>query len=302
MKTQKKCFLIYNNAIDASSIHKILKNQMIETIDQFVFSSENNLFNNSIREKIKSCSFTLAIVNDFTPNISFEIGISIGLEKPTLMILIKDNLKIPDELKTIQTVRSPLNDIDILTISIEKFLTQNQKGKLKVENKKLKPIEINDSIFQNKISQLEQIRIKGNENELFAFLKDFFINDLAIEKIQISNEIEDRGIDFTIWDYDPSNNLTKPIPVEIKLGKLSQNAIMKSESQMIQIINRFEGNFGLLLYLDREGKRLNQSNSLNPLIIKMDIRDFIEKIKGKSFWNFILEQRNNIAHKGFLNG
>lgn len=295
MDNQKKCFLICNSGIDISSINSILRDNSINVIDQFDFSPNNHDFNFSIREKVKSCNFSLAIINEFTTNISYEIGVSIGLNKSILMILINDSVKIPPDMNSFQFIRCPINDIELLKFSINEFLTNLQKGKNKINTKKIKTVE-NTEELQNKISQIERIRTEGNSRELENFIENFFTNELAIDKIQISTEKQDRGIDFVLWNYDPSNNFTKPIPVQIKMGNLSINTIKNAENQLIKSINLYEGNFGCLFYLDKEGKRFKQNFSLNPIIIQMDIRDFIEKIRGKNFWSFILEQRNKIAH------
>lgn len=295
MVDQKKCFLIYNSGVNINSITSVLQENNINVIDQFDFSPNNYDFNTSIREKVKSCNFSLAIIDEFSTNITFEIGVSVGLNKPILLVIINDTIKIPANMNSLRFIRNSLNDFDLFRFSIKEFIQNLPQGKIKINTKKIKSVE-NTEELQNKISQIERIRTEGNEVELANFIEDFFNKELALAKIQISTEKQDRGIDFVLWNYDPSYNFTKPIPVEIKMGTLSNNSIKNAENQLINAINRYDGNFGYLLYLDREGRKFQQNYSLNPMIIRMDISEFVEGIKGKSFWNFTLEQRNKIAH------
>ncbi|MEH7148814.1 hypothetical protein, partial [Priestia megaterium] len=111
---------------------------------------------------------------------------------------------------------------------------------------------------------------------------------------------QDKGVDFVLWldELDEVNQLFGNILlIEMKIGSLTKEVIDAGERQLQQYLENTNNKVGLLLYFDREGKRFKLGGSLNPLIIRMDIEDFIFEVnKKKNLVNVILDCRNKIAH------
>jgi len=53
---------------------------------------------------------------------------------------------------------------------------------------------------------------------------------------------------------------------------------------------------GLLLYLDREGRRFDQIRWDTPYVLRFDLEDFARALKQKPFANIIVEKRNRLVH------
>jgi hypothetical protein len=53
---------------------------------------------------------------------------------------------------------------------------------------------------------------------------------------------------------------------------------------------------GLLLYLDRSGRRSKLEYTGNPYVLKYDLEDFARALLEKPFTAVLLERRNQLVH------
>ena len=68
------------------------------------------------------------------------------------------------------------------------------------------------------------------------------------------------------------------------------------ENQLKNSLIQEKSEFGLLLYLDKSGKKFTENYSLSPLIIRMDIEDFVKSLDKNNITSLLLERRNQIVN------
>lgn len=292
---RKKCYVAHNIQDDISILADLLLENNFELIDAFNSSQKNEILLD-INERIKKCNFTIGILNiNQSSNVLFEIGVSYGLGKPTFVILTDNRVDLPFNLLNIRYSRTTLDNKKLLQLAIKEFLDE-----VSDKNKKKKIVKwksnLQHHVSQDQILQIENIRKIGSGLEITTFLGDLF------KKLNFHfaymNKANDSRIDFVFWQDDPSGNLSsKVIPVEVKIGNLNNSKIRQAENQLREIMLQENSEFGLLLYLDRDEKRFIDDIPVSPLVIRMDVEDFIKSLKNNDLFSLLWDKRNHIVHK-----
>jgi hypothetical protein len=106
----------------------------------------------------------------------------------------------------------------------------------------------------------------------------------------------DRGVDYAIWNDNLTFALGNPLLIEIKAGSLTPHIIHTTENRLKHYLAKTNAKSGILLYLDRNGRRFQENYSVDPLILRYDLEDFIEALSKSTFENVVLSKRNEMIH------
>ncbi|MBT2639853.1 nucleoside 2-deoxyribosyltransferase [Bacillus sp. ISL-39] len=271
-----------------ASIRGVLKKNNIKTVDIFDIPQSETM-NNFLEDRIAKSDLFISIIDNFSPNSFYEIGIAKGLNKPIFIVISKD-LKIhPNFLYDFLYVRVSENESEIIEFPLNQFISNCTKNKRRSQTKnKKKDIKLPIS------SDLQQtvLRSTGTGEEITEYLMNIFeLNNITVKTVS-----QNKGVDFVLWIDEMNEILGNILMIEVKIGNITKEMLNNSESELQTILRNTNNKVGLLLYLDRIGRRFDIGNSLDPLIIRMDIEDFIKEIGDKSISDVIFNCRDLIAH------
>lgn len=290
------CFISYNTEEGkpfSDKVRGILLRNDVKPIDIFDISIEGDIIN-EIQYKIKRCDMFVAIITNISPNVFYEIGIAKGLNKPIFIVLAKDLNIYPSFLNDFLYVKANLNDEENIDFAFKQLLKNQRKQKSKV-NKKIKR-HSNDTqinLPRSWKSKLKEIRENGTPLALENYIAGIFDSLRTTSKIVE----QDKGVDFALWLDDIDSILENPVLIEIKYGNVTKEMLNNGEYLLQKHLMKTKSKVGLLLYLDKTGRRFSLGSSLSPLVIRSDLEDFLSEVeKNKSIAKVIFNKRNAMAH------
>jgi nucleoside 2-deoxyribosyltransferase len=288
-----KCFISKNSESNKSFdiyIRELLKKNNIQPFDIYDYPIKHNIIN-ILEERIKNSDFILAVIDNNSPSTFYEIGIAKGLGKPIFVILLKDLVLYPSFLHEFPYVKVDERNIDNIDFPLKQFTEKLPKQK-KTKVKNYHNIE-NHELPDTWESDLKKIRTSGSASELERFVSYIF------KRMNIlSKEVgADAGVDLVLWLDETETFIGNTILVEFKFGKITNDILKNGEKQLSNYLLSTNNKVGLLLYLDREGKKFPMGNLIDPLVIRLDLDVFLSQIKSKKrLIDVILSCRNNMTH------
>ncbi len=290
------CFISYNTEVEKSlgdRVREILLRNNVSPIDIFDISPGDNI-TTVIEDKIKKSDMFLAVITNVSPNVFYEIGIAKGLNKPIFIVFSKELNIYPSFLNEFLYVRANSSDYDNIDFAFKQFVKNQSKQKQKTNKDRKKHID-NELITLPESWEftLSDIRKNGTPVKLENYMANL-LNSLKTTSRIIE---QDKGVDFALWLDDVDPILGNPILLEVKYGNITPETLNMGERQLQNYLLATKSKVGLLLYLDKTGRRFPLGSSLNPLVIRMDLENFLSEIDAnKSVVKVILNKRNLMAH------
>jgi len=290
-----KLYIIHSAKSSLEPLREVLKGADVKLNDAYEFSSDSQL-QNTLVNRIKDADGVIAVVDDSSSHISFEMGIAVALNKP-IFALVAPGENIPSYAFEIPYVTTDLSNKSVPRLALQGFLEQlRTKGKRywvhnvkKVSSNQFKiSARHNDIIFSSLRSHSYGRDI---EDIIFALL-----NSVGITVEKQTTHGSDTGVDFAVWSEDLRGMLPNPVLIESKVGLLNRGAFNEAYSRLAAVVSKYGSGTGLLLYLDRNGRRFNRANDWNPKVLAFDLEDFANELETKRFGEVLLERRNQIAH------
>ncbi|WP_145050753.1 toll/interleukin-1 receptor domain-containing protein [Paenibacillus xylanexedens] len=290
------CFISYNTEDGkplSDKVRAILLHNGVDPIDAFDISIEDSVLD-EIQYKIKKCDIFVAIVTNFSPKVFYEIGIAKGLNKSIFVVLSKDLNVYPSFLNDFLYVKANLNDEENIDFAFKQLLKNQSKQRSKANKKKKK--YSHDTILdfpREWKSDLKRIRENGTPLDLEKYIAGIFDSLRTTSKMVE----QDKGVDFALWLDDINFILGNPVLIEAKYGNITSDMLKSGEYQLLHHLIKTKSRVGLLFYLDKTGKRFSLGSSLSPLMIRVDLEDFLSEVeKNGSITKTILDKRNAMAH------
>ncbi len=292
-----KCFISSPASVKTGVIRSILRSLDVLPFDAFDFKPGDEIYE-TVLDKIQDSDFVIAIIERPSADVYFEIGISVGLKKP-LFILVDPKCMLPNVVHGYVFLRTPLEDSEILRGSLSQFIQDiikkkktKKKKRLSVEKKQLFEEQKNLKTY---LQQIRRLRKKSQALEVENLVLSLF-KELDLHVVSSLPTREVKVVDFLLWSDELEVSLGNPIIVEIKVGELNHNRLKTIEKKLVNYISASDARSGILLYLDRKGRRFQQKFSLGPLIIRWDLEDFVRSLLVQDFKDVILTARNQIVH------
>jgi len=294
MTNELKCFISASIDTDTYVIKNILHENNVDTFDSYDFQV-GDFIKDTIIRKIRESDFVIVVLNQLDPNIIFEMGISEGAGKPVFVISSKDTL-LPYFAEKYPHVTTAIKDTNLLRIALGGFIDDLISNTLKTSKKlSMSKRSYQLDTLRNYLNQINNLRRSGKVGEIEQLVQHIF-SDIGLS-YSADDLINRKGrVDFAIWNNNLGSIIGNPLFIEVKFGTLTPELIHKSESQLRDYITNSEAKAGILLYLDRHGKRFKSDYTLSPLILRYDIEDFLKELIDSSFEDTILRKRNMIVH------
>ncbi len=292
MKQKHKCYISAPSDFDLTKIELLLSKLNVDYHNFYDFSI-GTTFSDLISRKIRESDFIISILTSENANVLFELGVAEGMKKPVFILIDKD-YKVPFFLEQKLFYQTNFTDTKLIELALSNFIadintkTPTQR-KIKEKKEFLSIDETNDLI-----RHISHLRKEHREQDLFNLIKDIF-SKLNIQNTSLSEAPRDRGADLIIRSKELTPYFGNPILVEVKSGSLSPQRLIETQDRLQGYISRTEAKGGIILYLDKAGRRFNLPTK-NPYILCFDLEDFIFGISSDGLEKFLIKRRNEIAH------
>jgi nucleoside 2-deoxyribosyltransferase len=291
-----KCFISSASRIDLSVFYQILERLNVNYQNLYDFSIEKPIAE-IIKQNIRECDFVVAIIDNNSQNVYYEIGLAEGLNKPVFLLAEKET-KIPLYLEgRIYYQIDWSKNTNLVELSLKSYIedikNERFKNKKKSSSNKSKKLSLKDTdeIFL----QLSKLREFNNEHQISNLLSDLFkkLDIQAVSELKIKDK---SWVDMAILNENLSSYFGNLLLIEIKAGNISNDVMLRAEEQLVNYLNKTDASTGLLLYLDRNNRRFDFASQINPNILKFDIEDFVRGIASEGFEKLLMRTRNELVH------
>lgn len=289
-----KCFVSAPAHTDTSLLRTVLMQLDIETYDIYDFQP-GEPFHDLLKKKIKESDFAVIVATEINANVFYEMGICEGLGKP-LFIIVGKEMKAPYFVDKYVHLKTDLHNVDLLKISLSKFLENLRSRKSKPRRSKSVAAPRTLRTEDDYLETIRRMRREGSALEVEKLADEVFRKlNFQFEPNRFMGS-GDRGVDYAIWNDNLTLAVGNPLLIEVKTGSLTPQAIHATENRLKEYLARTNAKTGILLYLDRNGRRFREHYSLDPLILRYDLEDFIEALSKSTFEDVVLSKRNNMIH------
>lgn len=288
-----RCFIIreYNVETDIiCTVEETLDRLTIERRDAFSLDINENVYA-STAKMISEADFVLAILNGTSPNVLFEIGIAVGINKP-IFVLVGENSVLPFDLKGMTYININHNLKENLELPLKYFSESLHKEKefIYPDNKTIK-IDIDEKEFFEK---LRTIKESGDGMQFEEFAIDFF---KQIENQYTTSKLDridrDAGYDFAIWFDELEGSVINPVLFDLKFGKMNKDSIKRAVERSTVLAHN--GQTVIILYCNTIDQNTVYENK-TPRVMIINFEDFVHAIFKHGLPKTILLYRNCIAH------
>lgn len=289
-----KAFLSYKFQDDVSSIINLLKDKEIEIFDSMTDIKYRDSFQKAIKQSISECDFLLLIYSSINPNIAFEAGIAVSMNKPIFAIINNNHC---DFLFDSTYVYALPNEIDKIKFNFEIFL--NKIKSFPKSNTIKKHVFYGGGLpnyYNEIINSYINTQVK-NEKEYKLFFKNILEKSNLDFVQQTVDPKSDIHADFCIWSNDLSNVLGNPILIEIK-KEINTNNIKYIKDFVNKLISDNLAKSCLFFYEDLKGMSKKQLPNNNTSLF-IQISDLIDKLNKNDFNESIRKIRNEIVHNQY---
>jgi hypothetical protein len=293
-----KAFISRQFKDNISGIINLLNNYRVEIFDSQTDVQYGKSFQKAIRDSIKGCDFMIIVYSQSNPNIAFEAGIGVTLNKP-IFAIVSEKSNYPDFLfdsTYVHALPEEVNKIEFnLKIFLDKIKLKKKSSSVNIMNQKFYgggyPNHYNKIVsWYNKINN-------STEKDLELLFKQIFeLYNLSVIQNKIDSNIKFLT-DFCIWNDDLNNVIGNPILIEVK-KEINRNNIDKLKETLLNVSNNNSAESCLVFYESLKDLSKNDLPYTSRYFF-IQISDFIEKFKTSDFNESIRKIRNEIVHNQY---
>ena len=293
-----KAYISHQFKDNVTGIIQLLNNFGVDVFDSQTDIHYGNSFQKAIKESIRECDFLIVVYSNSNPNIAFEAGIGVSLNKPIFSI-ISETQNDPDFLFDSTYVHALPQEINKIEFNLKIFLDK-LKPKKKATATKLKKTKFFGGGYPNYYNQIsswyQNIENSTEEDYELLFKQIFELYKLSVIQNKFDSNIKFLT-DFCIWSDELSNIIGNPILIEIKKEINTRNIDTLKET-VLSLVNNNSAESCLVFYESLKGlNKKDLPNTSRYLFIQ--ISDFIEKFRNSDFNDSILKIRNEIVHNQY---
>ncbi len=177
---------------------------------------------------------------------------------------------------------------------IEKMLRDEDYQVRKAATQTLNKVE--PSSLGNYLTEAERLRKEGDERKIEELLARVF-KRFSVVCTTSHGVVEGTGADMSVWVDSLQAVWGNPIIVELKFGRLSKSQLSQAQRQMHSYLMRTNAKAGLVIYLDRTGRRFVMKESPSPNILCIELSDLIRDLGELTFEEVVARERNALVHR-----
>jgi hypothetical protein len=294
MSEKPSIFVSAPAATKTGLLRTILTESGADVIDAFDFGPGQSLSQTLISRILKSDGVVI-VYSDASPNVVYEMGISVASKKPTL-ILVDPNISLPAFAESFLFLRTTLKDTEVLRASLVRFVEETRKK----QPRQIAPLKrahgaSNVEAISSFLDLVGVNRKSVTPQQIESALMEILKNSGVQVEVQMSRR--DVGVDCVVWSERLRQTMGNPILVQLKVGNVSRENLKNTERQLLRYLGAVDAHYGVIFYLDRAGTRLHRE-ALSPNILAFDLEDFARTLQHHSFEEVLLTERNRVVHGG----
>ena len=245
-----------------------------------------------VTSALSDSSIVIGVLQDQGPNdnVLFELGYAHALGKQILVVLPEKTV-FPSTLTEFLFIRSGLENLEAVSFALDQVLAAQPPTKRRPKRPKDSSKAIGDRVDQ----LLIRLDSYATETELEMIIGDAL--QLAGVSTVAQSQQGDKRLDFAVWLDDLQSSIGNPLIIEVKRGIQTERQARELSEQFTAYMSK--GTFRTALVLYDKGiasKRLNDISG-NPIVLFLDIRDFLTQLRYKSFSSIVRELRNRVVHR-----
>jgi hypothetical protein len=298
----QSCFIAASLGADSAALRALLAERRVQVRDALSLPSGQGSIVSTIEEAIRQADFVCAVLPPQpSPNVLFEIGLAYGARKP-LFLIVEPGAELPADLRDLFYVRAAPSDAAAIGFNLDLFLRYStlRNGDVPQANGENpghgSPAQ--STTFRATFrAKLEVAR--HADTTAAAFMLEELVAELFRQAQVVTAQEErhqGRGADLAIWLDGIESTIGNPVLVKVKAGTLSEATLRAEESRLRGYISGTNARAGMLVYLDREGRRFPASEASWPLVIRLDARDLAEIAAEDRIVRLLVTERNKAAH------
>jgi hypothetical protein len=295
MREKPSIFISASAGEKTGMLRKILSDIGVHVSDAFDFAPGDSV-SETAAQRISKADGVVAVYPDTSANIAFEMGVAAALKKPTF-VLLDPVATLPSFAQSQLYLRTSLRDTETLRASLSRFV-RDLKVKRHHKSRKLKPSDHTKGrrAITSFLSHIVQWRGASSpfeiERRVIEILKDTGV------QVESKDSARDAGVDCVVWSERLQQTVGNPILIELKTGNVDAGRVAIAEKQLQRYLEAVGAQYGVLLYLDRAGKRFPDYQTKSAGILRFDLEDFVRKLQHHSFEEVLLSERNRVVHVG----
>jgi hypothetical protein len=293
-----KAYIISRIGTDTSVLRQVLAELSVFSEDAFDFHPESTIAI-GLQQRVLAADFAIAALDKSPdPQVGYEVGLCDALKRP-ILVIAPANLDLPQFLRRFILVRAKISSKRLLEVALRDFVESLQESQNNwtslLPTEPPHPSRVGAKHLVTLANQLEAKRanLGGKEAET-AVVKLF--KELGLTTVAQSGP---NRVDMAVWATALDPTLGNQILVEVKAGALNTRALDSAETALRAALGRARAYVGLLLYLDRSGKRFARKPPTDRLVLRFDLVDFVQRCSEESFEQILLTERNRLVHGGF---
>lgn len=294
LRKQITAFVSAPAGLDTTFLRELLSANGVIADDPYSIEA-GEAFAAALVRRIRAADCVIAVLTEGTWT-AYEVGVSDALGKPTL-IVSPPEVRLPSQFAAHQHLRSNFSDTGLLRLTVERFFDEVRAGKLRQQprsgpSKKL--ISRRHSI-NRLIKTIRQERPTLPSHSAEALVAQLF-QLVSVNAVAKEGRSRDTGADFALWVDELGQTVGNPVVVEVKAGALTAAQLDKAEFQLQRAVLSAGARLGILLYLDRHGRRFEDRQLRSFDILRFDIEDFAALLQARTLAEVIVNRRNQLAH------
>lgn len=288
-------FISHSAQRPIESLRELLQSEGLKIKDSFDVSAPEES-ETAIEAGIRAADVVIAVIGPEARNVFYELGFATALRKPTLLLL-EPGTSAPAFASRGRYLVSDLTDSEVLRLGVKRFLEEAESGPSSHRARKYpRSVEQpNRAAISEVLEQLDRIRRSADPHQVERLAAQL-LHAAAVTALEEYKGEKDRGVDFAVWSDALQSSLGNPILIEIKAGTLSDQLLGTAYSRLAAQVSQSGARAGLLLYLDREGRRFRRPEAWTPVVLAFDLVDFAKELRAKPFAKVLVERRNKLVH------
>ena len=289
-----RCFIAAPAKADLHIIKDVLREKGIDSIVASELPITGLSILQHISQAIAGADLIIAVIDDArqSPNIFFEIGYGFAKKKPTLVLVAPNIERLPSDVSELLYVRAdPLNR-EAVSFALDLLLVAKRRKAYarKEALQRSKPI--------GKLAD-ELLYLVNREGES---LKEFEIQQILIRALRASgvdvvaeSKQGDYRADLAVWSDELSPWVGNPLLIEIK-SRISDLPVRALYGRLSRFVHQSNAAFVLLIVAGPLPEEAKHVSAQFPAVLPMELKDFIQKLKGDSFGQILRDLRNRHVH------